>query len=449
MKQAAPLLLGAAALVALLVACDLARGNWSPDAAVAYGLAIALWVGHLIARDRIGLTRSEPPLGAALGVALLAAIALLPGLSLLIAKAATEPLVRAQKALLLTAALWLIARVRVAWLRADALFALMLLLGLGLHLAMVGFVPRPNIDVWSSHEVSLAWLGQGINPYAHVIPDIYGGAGGQAYGYVLEGYAYPPANLLLMWPFHALGLDSRVAIAALEFTGILAAWQAIRKLPGRRRDVAETLLVAFYLQPMGPHVTEYAWTEPLVVGGAGWLFLFAGRRCAALIAGTIMALKQHLVFFGLFALPGPPGRPLLVRLAAAGGLALATIAPFLVADGPALAHSLSQQARIALYREDNLSLNGMLFHATDLRFHLPVAPISAASGLLAAIAALVLLRRGGIDAVTRHGFAFVATLYLGSFALAYAFMNHHYLVGALMALSLAADLRPSVQAARA
>jgi hypothetical protein len=411
---------------------------------VLYALAFALWIAHVASRIRDGGTPPARRLSGRMPIvlAVLATLPLLAGFRAVLPPWVDGPAASAQKVFCVGVALWLVARARAPRARGDAPFALALTLGLIVRLVTFALAPPPFIDTWVSHETSLSWLDRGINPYTHSIPDIYRGMGATTYGYVAEGYSYPPANLLLLWPFHAAGLDSRAGLAVLEWSGMLAAWSALRRLRDSGvRLAAETILAVFYLQPLGPAVVTSAWTEPLIAGAVGWLFALRARPVAAsFAAGVIVALKQHLLFFGLFALPGPGGRARASRALALLAVPALSLLPFAAADLPALLWSMGQTARIRRYRPDNLSLNSIVFHLTGLTTYLPVAAVGATAGALGALAAVILLRRSGVEVVHRHGFAFLATLHFATFAFGYGFTNHHYFVAALITFSLLADL---------
>jgi hypothetical protein len=203
--------------------------------------------------------------------------------------------------------------------------------------------PAPGIDVHTFHVEALRALGQGINPYAITMPDIYGptpfyGAGVVADGRVQAGFIYPPLSLLFSGAGHVLAGDYRVAnLAALAGAGALLA-------TGRPGSLAAAALVLF--TPRAFHVLGFGWTEPYLVlllaltvwcasRARGWLplalgLLFAAKQYTFLVAPLVLLLH-----------PGPTRwRDTAHTLLVATGVAAAVTLPLAVADPAAFVHSV-------------------------------------------------------------------------------------------------------------
>ena len=417
------LALRALALASLAVACDLGGGNWDARALAPYGLALIAWFAGEWRGNRAGLH------DAAFACACLAGLSLGELAWPHVPEAALWKEAwpwRLEGAVALAGAILLWRRPRWSFALVPALLAV----GVAARVLAIGVAPAPLIDVWAANESATRWLLAGVNPYLHRVPDVYQGESLAVFGYVVDAYAYPPANLYAFAPsVLALG-DTRYALVAAELLGLAALWWlVVRRHPSR--PAVEAMLLGYYLQPAAPHAVAQAWTEPLVVGAlalSAALLTTRRERAFAIALGIALSLKQYLFTLGNAA-------TLTLRrwwtLAVSALVALATLAPFL-SEPRALVSALTQQSRLP-YLAYNLSLNSALQHFAGV--HLPVAPVSLALATVGL--AVPFLRR------VERVWAWNASVYATLFALTYAFYNQHAFVGALMLLATATEVSPS------
>ena len=234
----------------------------------------------------------------------------------------------------------------------------------GVHLALGTWIihcsPRPNIDVYAWHVEAFRVLGQGINPYAVTMPDIYGhsdfyGPGLLVNGRVQVGFPYPPFSLLLAGTGHLLGGDYRFTnLAAMGLAAMLMATCR----PGRWAPLAAAV---FLFTPRTFFVLEQGWTDAYVV-----LLLAATVWCACRVPrllpfalGLLFAIKHYMVLAAPLVVllhPGPqPWRDTLRTLLKAAALAAVVTLPFAVLDPKAFFHDLIGFQLRQPFRMDALS----------------------------------------------------------------------------------------------
>ena len=234
----------------------------------------------------------------------------------------------------------------------------------GVHLTLGAWIlhhsPRPAIDVYAWHVEAFQALGQGLNPYAITMPDIYGhdhfyGPGLLVNGRVQVGFPYPPFSLLLAGAGHLLGGDYRFAnLAAMGLAALLMGTCQ----PGRWAPVAAAL---FLFTPRSFFVLEQGWTDAYLV-----LLLAATVWCACrmprllpVALGLLFATKHYLVLATPLVVllhPGPrPWRDTVRTLWKAAAIAAVVTLPFAVLDPAAFFHDLVGFQLRQPFRRDALS----------------------------------------------------------------------------------------------
>lgn len=234
----------------------------------------------------------------------------------------------------------------------------------GVHLALgawiIHYSPRPHIDVYAWHVEAFRVLGQGINPYAVTMPDIYGhdhfyGPGLLVNGRVQVGFPYPPFSLLLAGAGHLLGGDYRFTnLAAMGLAAMLMATCR----PGRWAPLAATV---FLFTPRTFFVLEQGWTDAYVV-----LLLAASVWCACRMPrllpfalGLLFAIKHYMVLAAPLVVllhPGPQAwKDTLRTLLKAAAVAAVVTLPFAVLDPKAFFNDLIGFQLRQPFRMDALS----------------------------------------------------------------------------------------------
>jgi hypothetical protein len=160
--------------------------------------------------------------------------------------------------------------------------------------------PDPVVDVWVALRDAPRHLLEGRNPYTASYPDPYDTERARSFGVDAPPHNaafpfYPPLPFLVALPFHAAGLDVRLAnVAGDLLAGLVlfaAAWHH-----GRPRVGALVATVYLFL-PRVPFLIEHAWYEPMLAALLGWGLLLAERGCRSgyLLLGLGLTGKQ----FGL------------------------------------------------------------------------------------------------------------------------------------------------------
>jgi hypothetical protein len=302
-----------------------------------------------------------------------------------------------------------------------------------LHLVMgaivLGFVARPEIDVWTVEMDSAKALLSGVNPFSITFPDPYHGMsdyfppGVSVNGRLQFGFVYPPLVLLFCLPGYILGGDPRWSLlVAMEIAALLIGYAR----PGRLPKLAA---VGFLFMPRTFFVMDRAWSDALVVMLTAMVAFSALRRPRWLFfaLGLYVCLKQHM-FIGIPALflllprPVPWGEA--ARLTAKGAaVAGAVTLPFFLWGPRAFVASVIDIRE--MFRTDSLAFLAWLHNHG-------IATLSKWAGLLAIFPVVVIgLRRAPL---TVGGFALLAgvthfTLYIWS---THAFCNEYYnVVGSL------------------
>lgn len=218
-------------------------------------------------------------------------------------------------------------------------------------------VSNPGIDVWEILQQSSTRLLHGNDMYRQHWSDSTG---------LQAVYPYLPGSTLLVAPFRwALG-DVRFGMLVAS---LAAAWIVWRCRPVESPALAALLVVV----PGWALFIARSWTEPLLIAALAGMVaaLRSGRtRWAVVALAVALACKQHMVLLvPLFiAWPALGWR----RTAAAAGLALVVVMPWLVAGPHDLWHD-AVQANLALGVQTRaLNVPSLLLrHGTRVGFWLP------------------------------------------------------------------------------
>ncbi|MBX6391093.1 MAG: glycosyltransferase [Frankia sp.] len=304
--------------------------------------------------------------------------------------------------------------------------------------------PQPRIDVFHLLQDSTAGLVDGENMYRQNWLDNRPGgpAAGLAAlnGGLVDVYPYLPGTSLLLAPARLLlgdvryGLLAALVVAAVAVRAVAVRAAAAAGEPGRAGAPVPAWVPALPLLvlvfPEATYALEQSWTEPLLIAclavavwaagtGRGWLAVTA--------FAAALASKQHVALLVPVAASWPAFGPR--RTAAACGLALAVVAPWLFADFDAFWHDAVETNLGYVVLDHSLSVPGWAHHfGVELGF-----PVTAA-GL---VGAYLLAWRARGDAA---GFAAGAALVLLTTAVLnkQSFFNHYTLPMALLVLAAAA-----------
>ena len=309
----------------------------------------------------------------------------------------------------------------------------------GIHVALgvlvIRAMPEPFIDVYTWHVEAFRALGQGINPYAITMPNIYGHEQFYAPGMTVNGrlpfgFPYPPLSLLLAGAGHLLGGDYRYTnLAAMELTALLIGTTR----PGR---LAFTAAALFLFTPRTLAMLGPGWTDPQVA------LLFAATIWCALRAPALMpvalglffAIKQYAILAAPLAVllsPAPwhaSRRMLLKAVLVAAAITL----PFAVADVGGFVRSVVLLQIRQPFRADSLSYPAWWVRTTDL----PPPPAVLAFVVLAVTLALC-LRYAARSAAAFAAATALAFLVFFAFN-KQAFFNYYYVVVGALCSALAA-----------
>jgi hypothetical protein len=307
--------------------------------------------------------------------------------------------------------------------RRAALFAVAASLGAWLLFAS----PAPGIDVWTVHQQGAAALLHGRSPYAEGVvttEDSY------SHARAIDVYAYPPLNAILTTAGYAPTGDTRWAQLAAILGGAVLLWVIARRT-SRSPVFADLLAANLLFHPRGLFVLEQAWGEPLALPllyGFALAALTRRPRLAAILAGLLIALKQHFVLY-LPALALVPGMGVPGTLVAIG-VAAATYVPFVIATPRGLFEAVVMHHVNNPFRADSLSLPATMAKLLDWKLPSWLGPLAA----LASFGVLARVPRR-IDALL---LAASLTFFLFFVLGRQAFANYYYLLDATLLLAAAA-----------
>jgi hypothetical protein len=169
-----------------------------------------------------------------------------------------------------------------------------------LRLSAVLASPDPVVDVWVALRDAPRHLLEGHNPYTASYPDPYATERARSFGIEAPPHNaafpfYPPLPFLVALPFHAAGLDVRLANVLADLLAALVLFAAARQHGGVR--VGALVATLYLFLPRVPFLIEHAWYEPMLAAllGGGLLLVERGRWSGYLLLGLGLTGKQ----FGL------------------------------------------------------------------------------------------------------------------------------------------------------
>lgn len=315
---------------------------------------------------------------------------------------------------------------RIVWLR-RTIFCIAALLPVSLWF-LVPKASVPVIDTYGIHQGAAAYVVQGKNPYSvHVghIAHMYGFGGP-------TGYVYPPGNLYpLTIAYYVLG-DVRYAQAATMTITAVLIWLIARRTI--KDPAAELLTLLFLYHPRSIQVLDRSFTETLIIAPFA-LFLclkIYGRlpRVAAAAYGYFFSLKQYLIFFPFqwIMIERQPQR-LIIGMAGA----VATLAPFLIADPKSLINSGFLTPLRLPFRPDSLTVASLMFELYHYSF---TATWTLVMGAAATAATFWVFRQH--EPLTSYLYATTITMFCIFLFGSQAFIGYYYLVTVLLLLLIAA-----------
>jgi hypothetical protein len=289
---------------------------------------------------------------------------------------------------------------------------------------MIVASPAPRIDVWHLLQVSSEGLARGRDMYRQQWATSMA-AHQAAGGGLFDVYPYLPGTSVLLAPFRFATGDVRAGLLA----ALVLAAAAITGIARRSGCPVTALPLLVILFPESMYALQQSWTEPLLIaalGGMVWAVLAGRPRLAVAFLAAALASKQHVALL----LPVAAAWPAfgLRRAAAAGGIALCAVLPWVVASPHAFWHDAVRTNLDYPVLDDSLSLPGWLHHVgLDAGFTLTGVALCAAYSLawrargsaagFAAGAALVVV---GLDLTNKQTFFNHYTLAMGLIVIALA-----------------------------
>jgi len=300
----------------------------------------------------------------------------------------------------------------------------------GIAIALAAFaplaVPDPRIDVWDWIQTCARALLHGVHPYTVRAADPM--AGVMDFGSTPTVMPYMPLVVAAAAPWVAVLGDCRFELAVC-----LPITIALLRAAGRRLRVdawtIDAVTLAWVLHPRATLLVIKAYQEPLlVVVLAVFVFLAARKEDgagAAIAFFLLPALKQYVVAPVLIEAAFLRRRP--AAIAAGVGVAVATIAPFLLWNAAATIDGMLYLMRAPIgFRADSDSLAA--FGAQIFGVH-PARMLAVVAQLVSGAAAWAALRRQGLGGVLLAS----ALSLIASFLFAtQAFFNYYYFVAALL-----------------
>jgi hypothetical protein len=309
------------------------------------------------------------------------------------------------------------------------------LASLVVRVLVVAFSPNPFIDCFTISTDAAAHLLAGLNPYAQQYVDIYQGA----YHYPHPpGFNYWPAVLYVQTLCQFLLGDHRYAFVLSDLATALGLLQLARRLalPPALRGLLPLCWLCF---PVGLHVLELSWKDPLLIACAVWsVVLLLDRRwwSAGALLGFFCGCKQYSVLFALLyvlAVWRRGGSRALWECSVAATAVLALLmVPFVMADFAAFYLNTVQLLIDVPLRSDALSIP-----AAMVREQLGQVP-----SWLMALSYALLWGLGALWVVRRHGSLFalgssLVLVYGGTFLMGkQAFCNYYHLLASFALLAL-------------
>lgn len=316
------------------------------------------------------------------------------------------------------------------------------LLGIGLGIATLLWIPPERIDVYLFQRDAAAALLQGNNPYSITHqnlyiknPSFFYGPGVVSNGRINFGFQYPPLSLLAILPAYLLGDLRYTYVAALVLSAALLA----RMCPSRITLLAVILLL---LSPVTFYVLSRSWTEPLVLLALCCTCAAAARRSRWLpvALGLFFASKQYSVLalplVGLL-LPRFNWKAYLRLVAETAAIALLVTTPFAVWNLHLFWRDVVVWQIIQPFRPDALS-----FSVLAVRLGLPQIPQLLV--IIAVFATIMWSLRATRPRPAAFPGCFALVLLVFFCLNKQAFVNYYFLViGAALLAAVMADPPPA------
>lgn len=319
-------------------------------------------------------------------------------------------------------------RLRPAWVRRwNGRAAVWFLLGAALVLKIVAILaePKPAIDVWDVLQDGARMLADGKNPFGGTMVNSLNS--GAAFGNAPPTYVYPPAVLLMTFPFVAWAGDSRWLYVVTDLAAALLLLGTFGgpRFGGRMRRCAElgALFVMLHPRSLGKTWTDLVALPFVFVIIRGTLVRGRDDRVAAAAAGLLFALKQYMIFLAPIVMPQfRRARSWII----AGTVAAATFVPFVAWDARALYRSIVEFHFKTPFRDDSMNIASFLHHTAHVRTPTWMGVAMASACMLAGAS---LARTRGLAAALSWGGATFLLLFAGG---SYAFPNYYHFVTALL-----------------
>ncbi len=299
----------------------------------------------------------------------------------------------------------------------------------------IRFSPSPRIDVWVTLQQAADGLIRGDNPYTMNWQDSPG---------VTDAFTYLPGTLLFLGPGRWLAGDVRWALLVVLLLGLgFMLFLEYGKNPSTSRTkfspYAITGVLLLALAPGSITQAEQAWTEPLLFAAlAGWALAMSRAKTgwAILALACACASKQHIAL--LMPLLACWPRFGVRRTFASGTLAAGIIAPMALANPAAF----WRDTVTFLAQFHPIQFANTWYLAALHRWDFTPPGWLPAIILLSVIAgACYYIHRRNPSLSELLGWLAFALL-MASLVNKQAFYNQFWLVGALIALAMAATVNP-------
>ena len=314
--------------------------------------------------------------------------------------------------------------------RTAALTAYGLAVATHVALAVVAIVgdAAPKIDVWVVLQQGADAIARGENVYTQQWTDSPG---------VQDFFPYLPWMAMLTAPGRWVAGDVRWAVLAWSLVLFAGLWALARGRAERAAAVTAVLVLA----PGALTQVDQAWTEPVLAALVVWWAVLV-RRGHAWWAIVPLALacasKQHLALLAPVLLVWTPFGAR--RTLATGGLAGLLMLPWVVADPAAFVDDTV--TTLLTFHPIRFANTWFLYALNEHGVTLPFAVTGAVMIAAVAVAACAVWRRQPATAELLRWLALV--LAVANLVNKQAFYNQFWLVGALVAASLAvAPRRPA------
>ena len=304
---------------------------------------------------------------------------------------------------------------------ATAAFALAVLTHTAVSVVAILGDRAPRIDVWVILQQGADALGRGDNVYTQQ----WTGSPG-----VQDHFTYLPWMTVLTAPGRWLAGDVRWAVLFWSLVLYAGLWM----LASGRVERAAAVTAVLVLAPGTLTQVDQAWTEPVLAAALVWWAVLVRRGhawWAILPLALACASKQHLALLAPVLLAWRPFG--VSRTLATGGLAAVLVLPWVLADTGAFVEDTV--TTLLTFHPIRFANTWYLYALNELGLTLPFAVTGALMlGAVAVAAYAVWRRQPELDELLRWLALVLAVVNLVN---KQAFYNQYWLVGALVAASLA------------